>query len=54
VVFVPEGSNQWRLSLLQIEAEVNAKGRVEKTYSNPRRHSYLLGEGGSLNTPKNI
>ena len=52
VVFVPEGSNQWRLSLLQIEAEVNAKGRVEKTYSNPRRHSYLLGEGGSLNTPK--
>ena len=52
VVFVPEGSNQWRLSLLQIEAEVNAKGRVEKTYSNPRRHSYLLGEGGSLNTPQ--
>ena len=52
VVFVPEGSKQWRLSLLQIEAEVNAKGRVEKTYSNPRRHSYLLGEGGSLNTPK--
>ena len=52
VVFVPEGSKQWRLSLLQIEAEVNAKGRVEKTYSNPRRHSYLLGEGGSLTTPQ--
>lgn len=52
VIFVPEGSKQWRLSLLQIEAEVNAKGRVEKTYSNPRRHSYLLGEGGSLTTPQ--
>ena len=52
VVFVPEGSKQWRLSLLQIEAEVNEKGRVEKTYSNPRRHSYLLGEGGSLTTPQ--
>ena len=52
VVFVPEGSKQWRLSLLQIEAEANAKGRVEKTYSNPRRHSYLLGEGGSLTTPQ--
>lgn len=52
VVFVPESSKQWRLSLLQIEAEVNEKGRVEKTYSNPRRHSYLLGEGGSLTTPQ--
>lgn len=52
VVFIPEGSKQWRLSLLQIEAEINEKGRLEKGYSNPRRHSYLLGEGGSLITPQ--
>ncbi|MBO5673720.1 MAG: N-6 DNA methylase [Paludibacteraceae bacterium] len=52
VVFLPEGSKQWRLSLLQIEAEINEKGRLEKGYSNPCRHSYLLGEGGSLITPQ--
>jgi len=52
VVFVPEGSKQWRLSLLQIEADIDEKGRLQKGYSNPRRHSYLLGEGGSLTTPQ--
>lgn len=52
VVFVPEGSKQWRLSLLQIEADVNEAGRIKNGFSNPRRHSYLLGEGGSLTTPQ--
>ena len=52
VVFIPEGSKQWRLSLIQIDADINDKGRVEKEYSNPRRHSYLLGEGALIKTPE--
>lgn len=51
VVFVPEGSDQWRFSLLEITLEWDDL-KVTRSYSNPRRHSYLLGEGGSLTTPQ--
>ena len=53
IAFVPEGGKQWRFSLIQIEAELNDRtNRIQRGYSNPRRYSFLLGEGGVYNTPK--
>ncbi len=52
VLFVPEGSKQYRFSLIQIEAELNDQTlRINRSYSNPRRYSFLLGEGAQLKTP---
>lgn len=53
MVFVPEGSNQYRFSLIQIEAEVNDQtARIKRSYSNPRRYSFLLGENAHIKTPE--
>ena len=53
VVFVPEGSKQYRFSLLQIEALQNDQSaRITRSYSNPRRYSFLLGEGAHIKTPE--
>lgn len=52
VLFVPEGSTQYRFSLIQIEAELNDQTlRINRSYSNPRRYSFLLGEGAHIKTP---
>jgi hypothetical protein len=52
VLFVPEGSKQYRFSLIQIEAELNdLTSRIKRSYSNPRRYSFLLGEGAHIKTP---
>lgn len=53
VLFVPEGSRQYRFSLIQIDAEVNDQtARIKRSYSNPRRYSFLLGEGAHIKTPE--
>lgn len=53
VVFIPENSEQWRLSLLQIEATMDDKSsRIKRGFSNPRRHSYLLGRDAHTKTPE--
>lgn len=53
VVSVPEGSSTWRLSLLQMEiSQDDNSARVRYDYSNPRRHSFLLGEGAKTKTPE--
>jgi len=53
VLFVPEGSKQYRFSLIQIEAEVNDQtARIKRSYSNPRRYSFLLGENAHVKTPE--
>jgi hypothetical protein len=53
VLFVPEGSKQYRFSLIQIEAEVNDQtARIKRSYSNPRRYSFLLGENAHIKTPE--
>lgn len=53
MVFVPEGSKQYRFSLIQIEAEVNDQtARIKRSYSNPRRYSFLLGENAHVKTPE--
>ena len=52
IAFVPSEGKQWRISLIQIEAEINDKtGRITRGYTNPRRFSFLVGEGASVKTP---
>ena len=50
IVALHNGSNQWRLSLLTSTLEIK-DGKVLKKDSNPRRYSYLLGEGAKTVTP---
>lgn len=53
VIFVPEGNDaNYRLSLISIDLVENADGNVKRTYSNPRRYSYYLGENTATRTPK--
>jgi tRNA1(Val) A37 N6-methylase TrmN6 len=49
VVFVPTESEQYRLSLIQIDI---SQSRIRRTYSNPRRYSFLLGKGAHTKTPE--
>lgn len=53
VVFVPEDSNEnYRFSLIEITLDAaDDSAWVTKTYSNPRRYSYFLGEGIAYYTP---
>ncbi|MDR2972664.1 MAG: hypothetical protein LBU83_12185 [Bacteroidales bacterium] len=54
IAFVPKDNNeQWRFSLLQFEFDQQDNSpRVSKKYSNPRRYSFLLGEGSKTKTPQ--
>lgn len=52
VLFVPVDNNaNYRFSLISIELNETETGSVKRTYSNPRRYSYYLGEGISYYTP---
>lgn len=53
VVFVPEDDNSnYRFSFIEITLYVNeGSTHVARSYSNPRRYSYLLGEGIAYYTP---
>ncbi len=53
VVFVPEdNNNNYRFSFIEITLDLkDDTTRVTKTYSNPRRYSYLLGQGIAYYTP---
>jgi hypothetical protein len=45
VIFQQENSAQYRLSLLQIEAvQSDLSSRIRRSYSNPRRYSFLLAK----------
>lgn len=51
VAFVPQDSDvNYRLSLIEITLGID-EAKVTRTYSNPRRSSYLLGEGIATYTP---
>lgn len=53
VAFVPKGNDaNYRLSLISIDLVENKNGNTERTYSNPRRFSYYLGENTAIRTPK--
>lgn len=52
VIFKQEGSRQYRFSLLQIEAsQADNSSRITRSFSNPRRYSFLMGEGAHVKTP---
>jgi hypothetical protein len=52
IIFKQENSSQYRFSLLQIEAEqADNSSRITRSFSNPRRYSFLLGEGAHIKTP---
>ena len=53
VAFVPEDSNAtYRFSFIEITiSDDEISSRITRSYSNPRRYSYLLGEGISYYTP---
>lgn len=53
VLFVPEtNGNNYRFSLIEIKLEGDqTSAKVHRKYSNPRRYSYLLGEGIGGYTP---
>ena len=53
VVFVPTESEQYRLSLIQIDiSQADNESRIRRTYSNPRRYSFLLGKDAHIKTPE--
>lgn len=53
VFFVPQDDNSnYRFSLIEITLEQKeGSAKVQRTFSNPHRHSYYLGEGISYHTP---
>ena len=52
VIFVPDSSrNNYRFSLLQIDASIDENDRLVRQYSNPRRFSFLLGTDAHIKTP---
>ena len=54
-VFYNEDNSQWRLSLITSDYILGKKkGQVKREFSNPRRFSYLLGEGCKLHTPESM
>ncbi len=51
VIFVPEDNNDnYRFSLIEISIDLDSS-RIVRSYSNPRRYSYLLGKGIAYYTP---
>lgn len=51
IAYIPERSNDWRLSLMTATPDTTEKGRVILKLSNPRRYSFFLGENAKINTP---
>jgi len=52
VIFVHEDSNEnYRFSLVELTLSWEDDNRTKRTYSNPRRYSYYLGNGVAYYTP---
>ncbi|WP_289066944.1 hypothetical protein [uncultured Alistipes sp.] len=52
VLFVPDGNDaNYRFSLISIDLNETEDGKIKRTYSNPRRYSYYLGEDIAYYTP---
>ena len=52
-VFHSERSHNWRLSLITTEYSIE-DGKVKTEHSNPRRFSFMLGEGCKAHTPETM
>jgi adenine-specific DNA-methyltransferase len=44
-------SNSWRYSLVTSNLSIDDKGKITKKFSNPRRHSFVLGPNQKVMTP---
>lgn len=53
VVFYSKHSPQWRLSLITTDYEAENE-KVKSVYSNPKRFSFMLGEGCKKHTPETM
>lgn len=51
VIYTAKKGSDWRLSLMTASPDVNQKGKVGLTLSNPRRFSFFLGPNAKINTP---
>jgi adenine-specific DNA-methyltransferase len=51
VLLVPETGNTYRFSLVTIDLKFE-DDHVKRTYSNPKRYSFILGENAKLHTPE--
>ncbi len=52
IVYVNDDDSIWRLSLLTAIPTFDATGKVVVSYSNPRRHSYVLGSDVGIATAR--
>jgi len=52
IVYVNEDETIWRLSLLTAMPAFDSSGKVIMSYSNPRRHSYVLGSDVGIATAR--
>ncbi len=53
-VYRSEKSHDWRLSLMTAPPEINEKGKIKQTFSNPRRYSFFLGPDSKIGTPSRL
>ncbi|MCF6333766.1 MAG: Eco57I restriction-modification methylase domain-containing protein [Draconibacterium sp.] len=51
VILVPKKGNAYRFSLVTIDLKFE-NDRVKRTYSNPKRYSFILGEHAKIHTPQ--
>jgi adenine-specific DNA-methyltransferase len=51
VILVPETGNTYRFSLVTIDLKFE-DDKVKRTFSNPKRYSFILGENAKLHTPQ--
>ena len=52
IVYVNDDDSIWRLSLLTALPTFDSSGKVVMSYSNPRRHSYVLGSDVGIATAR--
>jgi adenine-specific DNA-methyltransferase len=52
VVLVPQSGNTYRFSLVTIDLKLDKNEKITRDYSNPKRYSFILGEGAKLHTPQ--
>ena len=52
IVYVNEDDSIWRLSLLTAIPVFDSSGKIIMSYSNPRRHSYVLGSDVGIATAR--
>ena len=52
IVYVNEDETIWRLSLLTAIPAFDSSGKIIMSYSNPRRHSYVLGSDVGIATAR--